>query len=75
MATKSIYPQKRVLYISARLFQVQYTDAVRQNTVNDFIRFYQTIDMLILDDVQEWVSSPKTQDTFFHIFNHLFKNG
>ncbi len=75
VATKSIYPQKRVLYISARLFQVQYTDAVRQNTVNDFIRFYQTIDMLILDDVQEWVSSPKTQDTFFHIFNHLFKNG
>lgn len=73
--TKHLYPQKRVLYISARLFQVQYTNAVLHNTVNDFIAFYQTIDMLIVDDIQEWVNSPKTQDTFFHIFNHLFKNG
>ena len=73
--TKQLYPQKRVLYISARLFQVQYTNAVRNNTVNDFINFYQTIDMLIVDDIQEWVSAQKTQETFFHIFNHLFMNG
>src|SRR3712207_6919768 len=61
----------RVLYISARLFQVQYTNAVLQNEVNDFINFYQTIDMLIVDDIQEWATATKTQDTFFHIFNHL----
>lgn len=73
--TKQLYPQKRVLYISARLFQVQYTNAVLQNSTNDFIRFYQTIDMLIVDDIQEWISAPKTQDTFFHIFDHLFRNG
>ena len=73
--TKELYPQKRVLYVSARLFQVQYTDSVRQNTTNDFINFYQTIDVLIVDDIQEWMNSPKTQDTFFHIFNHLFRNG
>ncbi|MBM6992126.1 MAG: chromosomal replication initiator protein DnaA [Prevotella sp.] len=72
---KQLYPQKRVLYISARLFQVQYTNAVLQNSVNDFIGFYQTIDMLIVDDIQEWVSASKTQETFFHIFNHLFRNG
>ena len=72
---KQLYPQKRVLYISARLFQVQYTNAVLQNSTNDFIRFYQTIDMLIVDDIQEWISAPKTQDTFFHIFDHLFRNG
>lgn len=72
--TKQTYPQKRVLYISARLFQVQYTNAVRNNTVNDFINFYQTIDMLIVDDIQEWASATKTQETFFHIFNHLFMN-
>lgn len=75
MRTKQLYPQKRVLYISARLFQVQYTNAVLQNSTNDFIRFYQTIDMLIVDDIQEWISAPKTQDTFFHIFDHLFRNG
>ena len=73
--TKELYPQKRVLYVSARLFQVQYTNAVLNNTTNDFINFYQTIDMLIVDDIQEWVSATKTQDTFFHIFNHLFLNG
>ena len=54
---------------------MQFTDSVRQNRSNDFIRFYQTIDMLIVDDIQEWMSSPKTQETFFHIFNHLFRNG
>ena len=68
-------PHLRVLYVSARLFQVQYTDSVRQNTTNDFINFYQTIDVLIVDDIQEWVSSPKTLDTFFHIFDHLFRLG
>ena len=72
---KQLYPQKRVLYISARLFQVQYTNAYLHGTINDFIAFYQTIDMLIVDDIQEWITATKTQDTFFHIFNHLFRNG
>ena len=72
---KRMYPQKRVLYVSARLFQVQFTDSVRQNTTHDFINFYQTIDVLIVDDIQEWVNSPKTLDTFFHIFDHLFRLG
>ena len=72
---KRMYQQKRVLYVSARLFQVQFTDSVRQNTTNDFINFYQTIDVLIVDDIQEWVNSPKTLDTFFHIFDHLFRLG
>ena len=72
---KELYPQKRVLYVSARLFQVQFTDAVRRNTTNDFINFYQSIDVLIVDDIQEWANSPKTLDTFFHIFDHLFRIG
>ena len=72
---KETYPQKRVLYVSARLFQVQFTDASRQNTVNDFINFYQTIDVLIVDDVQEWATAEKTVTTFFHIFDHLFRLG
>ncbi|MBR1395230.1 MAG: chromosomal replication initiator protein DnaA [Prevotella sp.] len=72
---KELYPQKRVLYVSARLFQVQFTDAVRRNTTNDFINFYQTIDVLIVDDIQEWVGATKTMDTFFYIFDHLFRLG
>ena len=35
----------------------------------------QTIDLLIVDDVQEWITAKGTQDTFFHVFNHLFRNG
>ena len=72
---KQLYPQKRVLYISARLFQVQFSNATLRNTVNDFINFYQTIDVLIVDDIQEWMTAAKTQNAFFHIFNHLFLNG
>ena len=72
---KELYPDKRVLYVSAHLFQVQYTDSVRNNTVNDFINFYQTIDVLIIDDIQEFAGVTKTQNTFFHIFNHLHQNG
>ena len=73
--SKEMYPEKRVLYVSARLFQVQFTDASRQNTVNDFINFYQTIDVLIVDDVQEWATAERTVATFFHIFDHLFRLG
>lgn len=75
LKTKQMYPQKRVLYVSARLFQTQYTDAVLHNSSNDFINFYQSIDMLIVDDIQEWAGKTKTLNTFFHIFNHLFRNG
>lgn len=72
---KELYPTKRVLYVSAHLFQVQYTDSVRNNTTNDFINFYQHIDVLIIDDIQEFAGLTKTQNTFFHIFNQLHQNG
>lgn len=72
---KELYPKKRVLYVSARIFQMQFSNASLQNKQNDFINFYQTIDVLIVDDVQFLLTAPKTQDSMFHIFNHLFRNG
>ena len=75
LKAKQMYPQKRVLYVSARLFQTQYTDAILHNASNDFINFYQSIDILIVDDIQDWAGKAKTLNTFFHIFNHLFRNG
>lgn len=75
LRVKELHPELRVLYVSAHLFQVQYTDSVRHNTVNDFIAFYQSIDVLIIDDIQELASMQKTQLSFFHIFNHLHQNG
>lgn len=72
---KRLYPHKRVLYVSANTFQVQYMDAVVSNKTNDFINFYQTIDVLIVDDIQYWADKKGTQNTFFFIFNHLHQTG
>ncbi len=72
--TKELHPNKRVLYVSTHLFQIQYTDAVINNCVNDFINFYQSIDVLLIDDIQELSGKIQTQNTFFHIFNHLHQN-
>ena len=67
-------PRTRVLYVTARVFESQYTTAVKQNKINDFINFYQSIDVLLLDDIQEFAGKTGTQDTFFHIFNHLHQH-
>ena len=72
---KQLHPELRVLYISAHLFQVQYTDSILHKNFNDFMRFYQSIDILIIDDIQEFAGLPGTQTAFFHIFNHLHLNG
>lgn len=67
-------PDWRVLYVTARLFQSQYTTAVVNKKVDDFVRFYQKVDVLIMDDVQDLIGKPSTQNTFYHIFNHLQQN-
>ncbi len=72
---KNKYPEKTVLYISAEKFTQQYIEAVKKNTRNDFIHFYQVMDILIIDDVQFFSGKSGTQDVFFHIFNHLHQNG
>ena len=75
LRTKELHPEKRVLYLSAHLFMVQFTDARRRNVFNDFMHFYQSIDMLIIDDMQELIGWGATQNAFFHVFNHLRQNG
>ena len=68
-------PEKTVLYVNATKFTTQFTDAVRKNETINFLHFYQCIDVLIIDDVQEFVNKQKTQSTFFEIFNHLQQRG
>jgi len=72
---KELYPQKRVMYISSHMFRLQYTDAQRKNILNDFLGFYQSIDVLLLDDIHELIGMTKTQETFFQIFNNLHQLG
>ncbi|MDE6497623.1 MAG: chromosomal replication initiator protein DnaA, partial [Muribaculaceae bacterium] len=68
-------PRTKVLYVTAREFQSQYTAAETSGNTNGFFHFYQSIDTLIIDDIQDLRAKPKTQNTFFHIFNHLHQNG
>ena len=72
---KKKMPNKTVLYVSSEKFTNQFIDALKNNAVNDFVHFYQLIDVLICDDIQFFANKQKTQDIFFHIFNHLHQSG
>jgi len=72
---KKRYPDKIVLYVQTDRFITQFTEAVRENKQNDFVHYYQMVDVLIVDDIQFLAGKEKTQETFFHIFNHLHQLG
>ncbi len=69
------HPQLQVLYVSMNKFQSQFQTAYKNKDITDFIHFYQTIDVLIIDDIQELTGKPGTQNAFFNIFNHLQLSG
>ncbi len=71
---KERFPEKTVLYVQAHKFITQFMDSTRNNNRNDFVHFYQMIDVLIIDDVHELSGKERTQDIFFHIFNHLHQS-
>jgi chromosomal replication initiator protein len=72
---KQMFPNKTVLYVPADKFTTQFIDSVKNNTSSDFVNFYQLMDVLILDDVHILGGKEKTQDVFFHVFNHLHQSG
>jgi chromosomal replication initiator protein len=71
---KEKFSEKVVLYVNGNKFHTQFVEAILNNNRNDFVHFYQMIDVLIIDDVHEFAGKEKTQDIFFHIFNHLHQN-
>lgn len=73
--TKVNSPELTVLYVSAELFTQQFVDAARNNSINDFMHFYQLIDVLLIDDIHKLSGKEGTQNAFFHIFNHLHQKG
>ena len=75
ISIKDQHPNKTVLYVQSEKFAHQFIDAIKNQTTNDFIHFYQMVDVLIIDDVQFFAGKEKTQDVFFSIFNHLHQNG
>jgi chromosomal replication initiator protein len=75
LSIKEQHPSKTVLYVQSEKFAHQFIDAIKNQTTNDFIHFYQMVDVLIIDDVQFFAGKERTQDVFFSIFNHLHQNG
>ncbi len=73
--TKQDAPGKAVLYVSSEQFSQQFVDAVKRGSVGDFMNFYRMIDVLLVDDIQFFSGKTKTQDNFFHVFNHLRQFG
>lgn len=73
--TKRLHPNRTVLYVSAEKFIHQFIEHSRNNEINDFVNFYQLIDVLIIDDIHYFAPAIKSQDAFFSIFNHLHQNG
>lgn len=71
---KALNPQARVLYVSANTFKLQFQDAHNANRIPDFLNFYQSVDVLIVDDIQYFAGLKGTQDTFFQIFNYLHQS-
>ncbi|RYE18939.1 MAG: chromosomal replication initiator protein DnaA, partial [Sphingobacteriaceae bacterium] len=72
---KQSFPEKLVLYVSCEKFTTQFVESLKNNNINDFVNFYQAMDVLIVDDVHNFAGRDKTQDIFFHIFNHLHQSG
>jgi chromosomal replication initiator protein len=74
LEVKTNFPEKTVLYVTSEQFTNQYIDAVKNGSQNDFVHFYQMIDVLMIDDIQFLIKKEKTQEVYFHIFNHLHQN-
>jgi chromosomal replication initiator protein len=72
---KSVYPEKLVIFVSCEKFCQQFVESLKNNTINDFVNFYQAMDVIIMDDIHNFAGKEKTQDIFFHVFNHLHQSG
>lgn len=72
---KDNFPDKNVLFVSSEKFTNQIIESIKNNTVSDFLRFYQMLDVLIVDDIQFLENKLKTQEIFFHIFNQFHQSG
>ena len=66
---------KKIIYVASEKFTNQFIDSLKNNNVQSFISYYREVDVLILDDVQFLRDKEKTQEIFFHIFNHLHQAG
>jgi chromosomal replication initiator protein len=72
---REIDHKKKVIYISSEKFTNQFIESLTKNSASDFTEHYMNMDVLIVDDIQFLAGKEKTQEIFFHIFNHLQQAG
>jgi chromosomal replication initiator protein len=72
---REVDPGHKVIYISSEKFTNQFIESLTKNATQDFTEHYMNIDVLIVDDIQFLTGKEKTQEIFFHVFNHLQQAG
>ena len=69
-------PDKKVCYLTAHDFMEQFIKSLREQRVSEFSSYYRNkVDVLLIDDIQNWSGKEETQNEFFHIFNALHQAG
>jgi chromosomal replication initiator protein len=68
-------PDAKIVYLHSERFVADMVKALQLNAINDFKRFYRSVDALLIDDIQFFANKDRSQEEFFHTFNALLEGG
>jgi len=68
-------PNAKIIYLHSERFVADMVKAIQLNAINDFKRFYRSVDALLIDDIQFFAGKERSQEEFFHTFNALLEGG
>ena len=71
---RAIGTAKRVLYVPSEIFTLEFINSLEKRKIDAFTRYYRSIDLLIVDDIQFFIKKEQTQEQFFHTFNALYQD-
>ncbi len=74
-ALKARNPHAKIVYLHSERFVADMVKALQLNAINDFKRFYRSVDALLIDDIQFFAKKDRSQEEFFHTFNALLEGG
>lgn len=72
---KAESPNAKVVYLHSQRFVQDMVRALQQGTMQDFMQYYRSVDMLLIDDIQFFAKKLRSQEEFFHVFNGLLERG
>lgn len=74
-ALKQKKPNANIVYLHSERFVADMVKALQLKSINDFKRYYRSVDALLIDDIQFFANKDRSQEEFFHTFNSLFEGG